>query len=86
MLQLGATIYYLLRVDQYPKNPKKIWLGEVRYLYSSEPRLIVRSLSPGYEGLEEDVLFSQILQFIDRETEKLTAIKPGKGVSANTRL
>ncbi len=64
-LQKGAIIHYRLLPAERPSNPNRVWKGRVLHAYLGMTYFLdccrVESLEPGYEGLTELVLVSQIM-------------------------
>ncbi len=65
-ISIGSIIQYVLRPSQQPTDPDRRWRGRVemvtRNAYNdSQGMCYVRSIEPGYEGLEECVFFGQIV-------------------------
>ncbi len=65
-IHIGSIIQYLLLPSQQPTNPDRTWRGRVEKITRSTSNSIVgtcwiRSIEPGYEGLEEHMLFDQII-------------------------
>jgi len=63
-LQEGAIIHYRLLPAEHPTHPKRLWRGRVLKAYLGMLYFLdccrVESMEPGYEGLTELVLVSQI--------------------------
>ncbi len=64
-LQKGAIIQYRLLPAERPTHPKRLWRGRVLHAYLGTIYFLdccrVESLEPGYDGLTELVLISQIV-------------------------
>ena len=66
----GTVVVYLLREDQFPTYPEKEWRGKIKKVYPSMDALDVELLDRGYEGLEEQVYFKQIVRVESEEGGK----------------
>ncbi len=66
ILKEGAIIHYRLLPAERPTHPLRIWRGRILSCYLWNHFLLdccrVESLEPGYEGLSELVLISQIVR------------------------
>ena len=65
-IDIGSIVQSLLLPSQLPTNPDRTWRGRVEKITRSASNSIVgacwiRSIEPGYEGLEEHILFDQIV-------------------------
>jgi hypothetical protein len=58
-VQAGVGIAYRLRPSDLPTNPQRLWHGRVKDVYNEA--CLVRLTEPGYEGLDEIILFEQIV-------------------------
>ncbi len=63
-IQDGDTIAYVLRANERPVEPSRLWQGKVLHIYRDRNGSIVAvavvSLETGYEGLPELVYPGQI--------------------------
>lgn len=66
----GTVVVYLLREDQFPTYPGKEWRGKIKKVCTSIDALEVEILNRGYEGLEEQVYFKQIVRVEGEEGSK----------------
>jgi hypothetical protein len=55
----GEIVLYKLRPGDMPINPDRLWRGRV-ILCSTKEHLLVESLEPGYEGMREIILVTQV--------------------------
>ena len=58
-LQVGSIVAYRLLPSHLPRNPLKVWRGKVVKRYDTH--IQVEMVEPGYEGLTESVLISQVV-------------------------
>ncbi len=59
---VGCEITYRLKASAWPVNPDRLWRGFVAGLYPRTEIVQVSSMDTGYEGLEELVHISQIVE------------------------
>jgi hypothetical protein len=64
-LKEGAIVSYRLLPAERPTHPSRIWRGRVLKTYLGSSYFLdccrVESIEPGYEGLTELVLISQVV-------------------------
>ena len=66
-IQVGSLVIYRLRTSQLPIKPDRHWHGKVEAVSRSTANAAVgvcwvEVLDEGYEGMEEYVLFDQIIE------------------------
>ncbi len=55
----GMIVAYRLLPKDIPLHPNKVWRGKVVKRYDTH--ILVEMVEPGYEGLTESVLISQVV-------------------------
>lgn len=58
-IRINAIVGYKLKDSDMSNSPNKVWLGKVTFF--SNEALIVEMLENGYKGLEETIIYSQIV-------------------------
>lgn len=61
-LDIGDSVVYKLRPDQRPTNPLREYHGLVTAILYGKRAVLVDLLDPEYEGMNELVLVSQIVE------------------------
>jgi hypothetical protein len=58
------VVYYVLRPDQLPTSPGRLWRGRITHVYFPPiPDMVdVEVLNKGYEGMTERVAVGQIVR------------------------